>query len=103
MAKQAKTLSVVEVLQTVNDGGALEDLMIAIRRVSTSVEERGGAGEVTLKLKFAKLGRHQLKIVDEVAFKEPKKVNDATVFFATTDGDLTRTNPDQFELAEVSE
>lgn len=98
MAKQAKTLSVLEVIQTVNDGGALEDMKDAIRRVSTTVEERGGQGSVSLTLKFSKLGRHQLKIVDEVKVTEPKKVNDATVFFSTNEGDLTRSNPEQLEL-----
>lgn len=98
MATKAKTLSVLEVIQTVNDGGALEDMKDAIRRVSTTVEERGGQGSVSLTLKFSKLGRHQLKIVDEVKITEPKKVNDATVFFSTNEGDLTRSNPEQLEL-----
>lgn len=100
--KQVKTLSTVEVLATIDDGGALESVRDAITQVTKAVNERGGKGSVTLQLSFEKLGRKQLKVTDAVKFTVPQVVKDPTMFFCTDDGQLSRQNTDQLNLEEVS-
>lgn len=91
----AKTLTVIEVLQKMDDGGALEDFRDALAEVTRAVEARGGNGSVSLTLKIEKIGRRQLKVVDEVKFTVPKIVKEPTVFFATDDGQLSRQDTNQ--------
>lgn len=103
-AKQNRALNIVEILEKVNDGGALEDVRDLLRKCCRLVDERGGQGSVTLTLSVKKMGRGQLTITDAVKLSEPKKVNDPSIFFiASPDGDLSRNNPDQFPLMEAEE
>lgn len=102
MNKQVKTLSTVEVLSTLDDGGALEEIREAITQVTKAVNERGGKGSVSLTLKFEKLGRKQLTISDAVKAVVPPVVKDPTMFFCTDEGALSRQNTDQLTMEDVS-
>lgn len=94
--RKIKRLSTIEVLQTLNDGGTIDDLNDAIREVSRAVNERGGSGTVTLKLKISKKkSRNAIEIFDAVSKTVPAPVKDATTFFTLEDGRLTRDNPEQ--------
>lgn len=102
MERKVRTLSTVEFLQTVDSGGCLEDLKEAINEAAQAVNDRGGAGKVTLELNFKKLGRRQLTVTDKVKVTIPPKKKDETVVFVGDHG-LTRENPDQLRIEEVSQ
>lgn len=99
--QEVKALTVIEVLQKMDDGGALEDFRDALTEVTKAVEARGGSGSVSLTLKIAKIGRRQLQVVDEVKHTVPKIVKEPTVFFATEEGQLSRQDTNQLMLPPV--
>lgn len=99
---QIKTLSTIEVLQTMDDGGALEELREALLTVAKAVNERGGKGAVTLRLNFEKRGKNQLEITDQVSFTVPKVAKDPKTFFATQDGQLTRQDVNQMSFDDIT-
>ena len=100
MSKQLKILSVVEVLEKIDDGGTLEELKTTLHDVVKQVRERGGKGSVTLKLIVEKKGRNRLDITDTIACSIPRRPSEPSTFFATDDGRLTRDNPEQYRLIE---
>ena len=94
--RKVKKLSTVEVIQTLNDGGALEELRDGISKVAKAVKDRGGNGSVTLTLKFSRSeSGNALRVVDAVKVTEPAMKKDPTTFFALDNGELTRDNPSQ--------
>jgi hypothetical protein len=104
--RKIKKLSTVEVIQTINDGGALEDLRTAIAEVSIAVVGRGGKGKVVLTLDFEKKKSSRgLTIIDTIKTAVPPIPKDPTTFFALESGELTRDNPEQpgFALSEEEE
>lgn len=101
MTKSIKKLTLVEVLQTVNDGGCLEELGRELRSVVAAVDSTGKPGSVTLKLTVKKRGRIQIDVVEQVSSVVPKPAVDPSMFFVTEDGSLSRQNPEQGELIGV--
>lgn len=95
-----RRMSVIDVLEKLDDGGALEDLREAIAQVNHALAQAPtkSKGSVTLKINFSKISKSELHIVDEVTSKVPKKIKDPNVFYATPDGGLSRDNPDQGRL-----
>lgn len=99
-----KPLSVVEVIQTLDNGGTVEELKEAFAKVSQAVIDTGNAGMVTLEIEFKKNGKKSkaLSVIDKIKVKMPKIEKDPTTFYATEEG-LTRRNPDQGMLAGVAD
>ena len=91
-------MSTVEVLQTIDDGGALEELKDAIEDVTRAVKSRGGTGKVTLELTFTKEGRSQVGVTDKIKVAKPAVKKDKTIFFTTTEGQLSRDDTRQGEF-----
>ena len=96
--KTVQTLSTIEVLQNIDDGGTLEELRDAISQVSKAVDARNGTGKVTLELTFSREGRAQLSVTDKVKVTLPPIKKDKTIFFSTPDGQLSRNDTRQGEL-----
>lgn len=104
MNRELKTLSLSEILMTLDGGGTVEEIQSKIREVAGAVLETGNQGSVTIKLNLARNGGEeskQLIVKDAITCVMPKRPKPSTLFFATEDGSLTRQNPDQFSLGEL--
>jgi hypothetical protein len=102
--RELKTLTLSEVLMSLDGGGTVEEVQEKIRAVAASVLDTGNTGQLTIKLSFTRNGgdgSKQLKVKDTVSVVMPKRPKPETLFFATEDGSLTRQNPDQFTLGEL--
>lgn len=94
-------LSIVEVLQTMDDGGALGDLRERLSDVTRAVLGTNKPGSVTLTLKVEPMkNRVQVAITDSITAKVPTRDKDMKIFFTTEDGNLTRRDPSQLSLLE---
>ncbi len=94
------------ILNEISDGKALEELALAFHDAIAAVREFGKPASVTLAIKIDTLGADQHKLVEppvifthEVATKLPKAPPPATVFFVDADGNATRNQTKQQELA----
>lgn len=89
-----------DVLTDLQDGEVHRQLGEALREVVRAVEATNQAGELSLKLSVRREGR-MVCIVPKVAKKIPTPKTEATVFFASTKGDLSLDDHKQLQLREV--
>ena len=85
-------------LQEQRAGDCLTDASEKLQDLILKVRERLGAGEIIIKLKLTPAAKGIITITDDVTVKLPKEDKDATLFWTTEDGTLTRNDPDQPEL-----
>ena len=66
--------------------------------VSTAID--GGTGEIAIKLTIKPMAGDEMgiELKDEIKPKVPRRQTGKTIFFATEDGGLTRSDPRQPEL-----
>lgn len=104
MRKEAKKLSIIEALNRMDNGGALEDLKTAVEEVAEAVDMagKGGSGKVTLEIKFQRVASGQLLITDKVTAKKPETKKDGTTYFVHPEGGLTVDNPNQGTLMDIA-
>jgi len=88
------------VLKQVRAGGLVHELNEELEKVVAGVRETGKAGTVTLKINIApiKPGSTALNVGGEVTAKIPRPAHDASIFFATTNNTLQRTDPRQMNM-----
>lgn len=100
MKPELNKLSVIEVLERMDDGGALEDLRDAIDEVTRAVTDagKGAKGQVTLTLAIERVNGHEVRVTDGIATKTPKITKEPSTFFVHPEGGLTRNNPKQLAL-----
>lgn len=104
MRKEAKKLSIIEALNRMDNGGALEDLKSAVEEVAEAVDLAGkdGKGKVTLEISFRRVASGQLLITDKVTAKKPEAKKDGTTYFVHPEGGLTVDNPNQGVLSDLA-
>jgi len=100
-----RKMSIVDILNKVDDGGALEDLKDALAEVTKALYSSGikSKGTVTLTLEITRVGANQIIVVDKVKATKPSIKKDGSIFFADRDGGISRDNPDQGLLHGRSE
>ena len=97
-------LTVIEFLQTIDDGGALEEFRAALSEVSQQVMDKGGKGSVSLKitLEKAKGNSRRVLVTDAVSYTVPKRQTSPSTFFvAYHGGQLSRRDPDQTSFMDM--
>ena len=104
MKKEVKKLSIIDALQRLDAGGALEDLKTAVDDVAEAVDLAGkdGKGKVTLEINFKRVASGQLLITDKVTAKKPEVKKDGTTYFVHPEGGLTVDNPNQGSLLDIA-
>ena len=100
---QTRKLTVIETLQRVNDGGALEDLRVKLEEAACAVNDnrKGASATVSLVVKIKKTGSAQVAITDEVKCTLPKVDKDETILFVHPEGGFTPDNPLQPQLSDA--
>lgn len=87
-----------ETLNALRYGKCAEDLAEALSAVVTACGDRGGKGELTLKLSIKSGKAGQMEIFDDIKMKLPAAERGSTLLFATPEGNLQRNDPRQREL-----
>jgi hypothetical protein len=93
--------ALLTLLETVDGGAPLREAEEMLRDIVAESHERGGKGELTLKVKLATTiarGTPKVEVRLEVNGKAPKVPAGVSTFFATADGVLRRDDPAQLEL-----
>lgn len=88
----------IQMMENQRAGIALAELDEQIKALAKSVEESGGAGQLTLTIKLVSNGENLIKSFDDIRTKFPKKKAPASLFFTNTDYSLSRKNNKQPEL-----
>ena len=92
--------AILGVLTEHRKGEVLTDLSEALREVTEAVQLVGKSGSLTLKLKVAcaQGTSNTLIISDEIKVTIPKAQKQGSVFYADSDNNLVRDDPDQTSL-----
>lgn len=90
-----------ETLEGLGDGKLLQKLTEEAAAVVKGVATTKKKGEVVLKLKFSNAGG-MVKVSAEVKATVPKEPVEETLFYATDDGALTKEDPKQLPLRNVT-
>ena len=93
------TRSVTDVLGDLAGGTTVVELNEALSAVVQAVRETGKVGSLSLSLKVKPNGAAGVIVEDEIKVRVPQVPRGETVFFATGDGSLVRSDPRQAELA----
>lgn len=96
-----KTLTISEVLMSLNDGGAMEDLASELRSCVAAVTGTGKNGKVQLTINVKPNGRDAVTVTDEIKVTLPKADPTATMFYVTEEAGLSRRDPRQPSLEGV--
>lgn len=101
-----KIRSAIAILNEVEEGAALERMAAAFHDAIAAVREYGKKATVNLAITIDTLGENQHKLVEppvvmtaEVTTKLPKPPPPATVFFVDAEGNPSRNQTKQQELA----
>lgn len=91
----------LETLRELRQGRTLDELADHLSEIVAAVKASGKPGQLVLKVtvKPGKKGStHYLVVEDDVAVKLPKQDRQDTVFFPTSDNNLSRNDPAQMNL-----
>jgi len=92
---------ILETLGQLRRGLLLSDLSERMADLVKQVKATGRGGKLTLTLTVKPAGKGVVRNVvveDEVALKLPAPDKEATIFFPTEDGSLSRSDPNQYPL-----
>lgn len=91
-----------DVLRELAGGATLNAAGEDLAKVVAAVKATGKKGELTLKLtvKPNDDGGQTVTIADSITIKVPTRSRRPSIFFPTDDGDLSRSDPRQGELAD---
>lgn len=98
-----KKLSIAEFLMSVREGGAIEELRATLEEATQAVLCTGKAGKVSLNISIKPNGTSKVFIKDDVKATIPKADSEETLYFVTDDGGLSRRDPRQLVLGELSQ
>lgn len=84
----------LDTMRELEAGDLVEDLTDAQHAIVAAIEEYGGVGEITLKLKYKRDGK-QIQITSNLVHKTPKPSRGISLFFVTPENNLSRDDPRQ--------
>lgn len=89
------------ILGQIRKGRSLSELSEALRDLVQAVRDTGKKGKLVYTVAVepaAKTDGRVLMVSDDVALKAPESARDASLFFSTDEGRLSRKDPDQEEF-----
>lgn len=97
----AKERDFQDILTDLDDGKVHEQLQKQLQQLVKAVMETGCKGNLALTLNVKRENRGMVVVTAEVKTKLPQKATEATVFWPTEEGGLSRENPRQPTLKHV--
>jgi len=95
----SKARPFLDTLRDIEAGGLLDELTEAQHHLIDAIRLAGKGGELVIKLTYKPDGRGQMNIKADVKAKEPVLSRGTSLFFLTPEGNLTRRDPRQQDLA----
>lgn len=95
----SKSRPFIDTLRDIEAGGLLDELSETQHGLIDAIRLTGKGGELTIKLAYKPDGNGQMTIKAEVKAKEPALSRGTSLFFLTPEGNLTRSDPRQQDLA----
>jgi hypothetical protein len=89
----------MDTLRDLESGGLLDELSDSQHRLIDAIRLAGKGGELVIKLAYKPDGRGQMNIKADIKVNEPKMSRGTSLFFLTPEGNLTRRDPRQQDLA----
>lgn len=90
---------ITDTLRRLRGGEFLDEASEALARVVQAVAERGGSGDLTIKLTVKRAAAGALTVIDKLSEKVPTARASETLMFSTPEGDLLTEDPRQQRLA----
>ncbi|WP_339405216.1 hypothetical protein [Pseudomonas helleri] len=95
----SKSRPFIDTLRDIEAGGLLDELSETQHSLIDAIRLTGKGGELTIKLAYKPDGNGQMTIKADVKAKEPALSRGTSLFFLTPEGNLTRRDPRQQDLA----
>lgn len=95
-----------DVLKEINGGDSHDELSDALNELVTAVNDTGRVGTLTYVVKVKPAGKNahgNVIILDEVKIKLPQLDRAESVWFVTSDGNVSRENPNQLKFESLRE
>jgi hypothetical protein len=86
-------------LAQLHGGQTISELAHAQAALVEAVRQTGGKGAIKLEIKVEPLGEGQVQLTAKVDAKVPLKAKQKTIFFTNDRNELTRSDPNQVEIA----
>lgn len=96
-------LNFLEFLQSFRRGELLHACDEAWNELTAAVGETGGNGTLTLKIPVKVNKAGQVECNPDVAIKKPRRPLGTGIYFATSEGRLTRRDPNQMDIEDEIE
>lgn len=96
-------LNFLEFLQSFRGGRLLAELDEGLTEVVSGINETGLSGSLTLKLPLKRNKSGQIEITPEVNAKVPRRPMQTGIYWGTTEGSLSRRDPDQMDIEDEIE
>lgn len=93
-------LNFLEFMQTFRRGELLTEANAQLEELIGAVQDTGGKGELTIKLPFKVNDAGQIECLPNVTTKKPRRALGTGIYFATSEGRLTRRDPNQGDMFE---
>ena len=95
----SKSRPFIDTLRDIEAGGLLDELSETQHSLIDAIRLTGKGGELTIQLAYKPDGNGQMTIKADVKAKEPALSRGTSLFFLTPEGNLTRRDPRQQDLA----
>ncbi|QLG93305.1 hypothetical protein HZF02_15625 [Pseudomonas yamanorum] len=95
----SKARPFIDTLRDIEAGGLLDELSETQHSLIDAIRLTGKGGELTIRFIYKPDGNGQMTIKADVKSKEPALSRGTSLFFLTPEGNLTRRDPRQQDLA----
>ncbi|MGA0617549.1 hypothetical protein [Paracoccus sp. KR1-242] len=93
-------LNFLEFIQSFRRGELLETGDQKMTELIEAIRETGGSGSLTFKASFKMNKAGQIEVEPDIQIKKPTRSMGSGIYFATDDGRLTRSDPNQMEFGD---
>ncbi|HMT45485.1 MAG TPA: hypothetical protein PKE59_00055 [Novosphingobium sp.] len=96
-------MNFIQLLQATRRGEIVREADDLLAEMVRAIHEHGGKGDLTLKLSVKKNDAEQLEITPTLNMKKPRRALGIGIAYATGEGELSRTDPQQDDLFDELE
>lgn len=96
-------MNFIKLLQAMRRGEIAREADELLAEMIRAIHEHGGKGDLTLKLSVKKNEAEQLEFTPSLKMNKPRRALGLGIFFATSEGELLRTDPLQDDLFDELE
>lgn len=98
----AKPLTLTDILMSMREGGAVEEIQAALKQVTNAVICTGKKGKAVLEIHVSPNGKTGVMVKDSIKVTIPEADKEDTLYYVTEDGGFSRRDPRQpsFESLE---